>query len=276
VSRGALIGLGVLALAGFWLASKKTSKPSEPETPGPEDLDPQTPPDDDPGEIGSDTAPDTGGPVTPVNTIGKPIVVGEASDPNVAPYLASLATTFINHGVNIQRVSPFALTVMTKAPLTDGPDPGSDKSRPVAIPPTEMWEGLATVAGIVSQVISQIVINGEHLVWRVTGYRPKDYNAAVGGAPKSRHIYGDAIDVWLPTSLIANGSATQKTEARERLRMAFARYIVAHQNTSGLGFGFGVYTNDIHIDIGRKKGTIVTWEQGAKYINKARAELGVA
>lgn len=265
-----LIGLGALAVAGFWLASKKTGKPIEP---GPPDLDPETPPDDDPGEIGGEHPPGGGDPVTPVNTIGKPIVVGEATDPSVAPYLALLAAEFIGRGVNIERVSPFALTVMTKAPLTDGPDPDHDKTRPVAIPPHEMWEGLASVAAIVSQVISQITVGGSVVAMRVTGYRPKDYNAAVGGAPKSRHIYGDAIDVWLPTSGL---TTAQRTEAREKLRMAFARFIVTHQKTGGLGFGFGVYTNDIHIDIGRKAGTVVTWEQGAKYITKAKKELNIA
>lgn len=271
MSRIVYIGLGIVALAGFALASKKTKPEPEDDAvkPGPGDLDPDSPPDDDPGEIGGD-------PVTPVSKIGTPIKVGEATDPLVAPYLASLATTFINKGVNIERVSPFALTVMTKAPLTDGPDPDDDKTRPVAIPPLEMWDGLSTVAAIVSQVTSQITIAGQHIAWRVTGYRPKDYNAAVGGAPKSRHIYGDAIDVWLPMSLIVNGPAAVRSEAREKLRMAFARYIVAHQKTSGLGFGFGVYTNDVHLDIGRKAGSIVTWEQGAEYINKAKKELNVA
>lgn len=209
----------------------------------------------------------------PVTNIGKPIVVGEATDPAVAPWLVQLTTDFITAGVNVERVKPFSLVVMTKAPLTDGPDSDNDKTRPVAIPPQNMWEGFHTVAAIVDQTLSQS-LEPSGIGTRLTGYRPKDYNAAVGGAPNSRHIYGDAIDVWLSYAIIKAGGQKLK-DAREILRMAFASKIVSMSKSSGLGFGFGVYTNDIHIDVGRKAGTIVTWEQGKKYIDKAKKELGV-
>ncbi len=212
--------------------------------PGPEDLDPASPPDNDPGEIGGDV---------PASTVGKPIIVGPPSSALVAPYLALLGAELLGAGTDIQLITPIALTVMSKAPKQQG-------ERPVAIPPQDLWAGLARVAGIISEIAHQGMMD---VPSRFTGYRPKDYNAAVGGAPKSRHIYGDAIDWWLTSP-----NATD----RERLRMAVARYIVRHKN-SVFGFGFGVYTNDIHLDVGRKAGQVVTWEQGKKYIDKAKAEL---
>lgn len=201
----------------------------------------------------------------------KPIAVGEATDPSVAPFMAQLAARFIGAGVNLQRVKPFDLVVMSKAPLVDGPDEGTDKTRPVAIPPLVLWDALTKVASHVDIVISQTAMLGATLP-RLTGYRPVDYNAAVGGAPKSRHIFADAIDVWVPSAVIAAGGQALK-DYREAMRMAFARWIVRQKQ---VGWGFGVYTNDLHVDVGRKPGSIVTWEKGGEYIDKAKAELEIA
>lgn len=250
VLMGAAVAVPLAVLA---FSRKAAAHPTEPEDehvdpPGAKDLDPESPPDNDPGE-------NDGGSVKPVSTVGKPIVVGPPSSPLVAPYLALLAKEFLEAGVDIELITPLALTVMSKAPKQQG-------ERPVAIPPQNMWEGLAQIAAIDSQIAHQGLMD---IPSRFTGYRPKDYNQAVGGAPKSRHIYGDAIDWWLTKPNAAD---------RERLRTAVARYVVTHKNAS-YGFGFGVYTNDIHLDIGRKAGTVVTWEQGKKYIDKAKAELGI-
>jgi hypothetical protein len=126
-----------------------------------------------------------------------------------------------------------------------------------------MWAGLASIAGIVTIVRARRC----RACRRARPGTARGLQRSGRRRTKSRHICGDAADVWLNQITAAN---------REKLRMGFARYIVAHYKTSGLGFGFGVYTNDIHIDIGRKAGTIVTWEQGKKFIDKAKAELGVA
>lgn len=215
--------------------------------------------------------PDNGGPVPSTTLPPKPIAIGEATDPMVAPFMAQLAARFISAGVNIQRVKPFDLVVMSKAPLVDGPDPGTDKTRPVAIPPLVLWDPLTKIASHVDIVLSQTAMLGANPP-RLTGYRAVSYNAAVGGAPKSRHIFADAIDVWVPSAVIAAGGQALK-DYREALRMAFARWIVRQKQ---VGWGFGVYTNDIHVDVGRKPGSIVTWERGGEYIAKAKAELGIA
>lgn len=252
-----LIAGGVVAAVVMVVRSKKSAAP----------IDKNAPDDNDPGEKG-----DTDVPTPLKGDPSKPIIVGEATDPSVAPWIALMEAEFTTNGIDLDRVPIFPLIVMTKAPLTDGPDPDADKTRPVSIPPQEMWGGLAIVASIVANVLEEDLAD---VPVRLTGYRPRDYNAAVGGAPSSRHIYGDAIDVWLAGSLIAKGGTAVKV-ARERLRMAFARRIVRMSKTSGLGFGFGVYTNDIHLDVGRKPGSIVTWEQGGEYIAKAKAELNIA
>lgn len=242
VKPGTLLVVGV-AVAVPLVVVLSTRKKTAPPT-----LDPESPEDDDPGE--SD-----GMPHSPTHTIAKPLVVGPPSSALVAPYIALLIKEFQEHGADTSLVVP--MITMTKAPKQQG-------QRPVAVPPQNMWAGLATVAGIVTIVKSQSL---QGVSTRTTGYRPQDYNAAVGGAAKSRHIFGDAADVWLNDP---------NEENREKLRMGFARYIVSHSKSSGLGFGFGVYTNDIHIDVGRKAGQIVTWKQGKKFIDKAKAELGIA
>lgn len=195
----------------------------------------------------------------------KPMAVGEATDPSVAPLLAALQAEFDMAG--IQRFTSFDLVVMSKAPLTDGPDPGADKLRPVAIPPKAMWGPMVAAAKVVDDVaVSQLA----DVSLRFTGYRPVDYNKAVGGAPNSAHIRGTAIDVWLGKDLLASKDSKAIKAARERLKMAYARRYVA-----GGKIGFGVYTNDIHFDVDDKSGRR-TWGDASTWVAKAKKSPGVS
>lgn len=65
----------------------------------------------------------------------------------------------------------------------------------------------------------------------VSGYRDPKTNAAAGGAKKSRHLHGDAIDIDV--------SSLDFAERRRLIEIA-----------SGMGFtGIGVYRNSIHLDM---------------------------
>lgn len=209
-------------------------------------------------------------PMTTTHPNDKPLksIAGEATDPKVAPLLAELQQQFDARGITA--MTAFDLVVMPKAPLTDGPDPDHDKTRPVAIPDKSLWPGLLLIAEIVDSV-SHDELAG--LPLRYTGYREGygsdgrgtgSYNRAVGGAPNSAHIRANAIDVWLGYPVLKSGDAKAIKEARARLKLAFARYFLEHPNEP---FGFGVYTNDIHFDVDKRR----TWGDAQEWIDKARA-----
>jgi len=68
-----------------------------------------------------------------------------------------------------------------------------------------------------------------------SGYRSPEYNAKVGGARKSRHMKGDAVDI-----------PTGDMSMAERLRLI--------NTASELGFtGIGIYGDSIHLDTGKRR-----------------------
>jgi hypothetical protein len=84
-----------------------------------------------------------------------------------------------------------------------------------------------------------------------SAYRSEAHNKAVGGAEKSQHLEGNALDIDVSSMPLA--------QRRELLRMA-----------SEMGFtGIGVYGNSIHLDMGerrawgpsRKSDSIPRWAQ---------------
>jgi hypothetical protein len=208
---------------------------------------------------------DEGGSDMPTTSPSKPMAVGEATDPKVAPLLAALQAEFDMAG--IRRVKAFDMVVMSKAPLTDGPDPDSDKSRPVAIPPKSMWAPMVKAVKVVDDVATSELADVD---LRFTGYRAVDYNKAVGGAKNSAHIRGTAVDVWLGKPLLASKDSKAIKAARERLKLAFAKRYIA-----GGKIGFGVYTNDIHFDVDDQSGRR-TWGDASAWVAKAKKLPGVS
>lgn len=190
----------------------------------------------------------------------KPIAVGEATDPKVAPLLAELQELFDEAGIVAFDV--FDVTVMSKAPKQDGPDDDQDKTLPVAIPARALWPGLIGVAKVVNRII---VDNGLLGSTRTTGYRAPDYNKAVGGAPSSAHIRGDALDVWVSKAIISAGGG-HLTDTRRKLKLAFASYFVSHPQDK---IGFGAYTNDLHFDVNDVSGRR-TWGDAADWVAEAK------
>jgi len=93
------------------------------------------------------------------------------------------------------------------------------------------------------------------------GYRPADYNDAVGGAEQSRHQDFGGLDIYL----VAPNNTSQD---RQRLALEAARYFVQWGGKIGMGFGaYGQPTpSNIHIDVGRSKPA--TWESAQFYIDK--------
>ncbi len=90
-----------------------------------------------------------------------------------------------------------------------------------------------------------------------SGYRSVTHNAAVGGAPGSKHIYGMAADIAADDDM--------------QIRLATAASKLPHTGGIGIYPGQGL----VHIDIRprRPDGTITTWERvNGQYISPAGPE----
>jgi len=102
-----------------------------------------------------------------------------------------------------------------------------------------------------------------------SGHRSATHNARVGGAKKSQHIEGNAIDI----------DVSQMSE-EERAQLI--------NTASALGFtGIGVYKNSLHLDMGARRswgpdyraGSVPGWAKGAisnHLSNKSKVETPVA
>lgn len=189
-----------------------------------------------------DTEPDDGDDMAPPP---KPIAVGKPSDPAIAALLKSMEAVFVQAGVNVSWFSPREVTKMTKAP-------GGES----AIPPQAYWPRMATTIVEVAQPIRQQL----GLPFAMGGYRPPDYNKAVGGKPGSRHQWFEALDLRI--------AGSQNTAAnREKLKNLAA---MAYVMEPGAPMGLGIYSGNIHVDYGWKRRT---WEQAQKYIKAVQATV---
>jgi len=71
----------------------------------------------------------------------------------------------------------------------------------------------------------------------ISGYRHRAYNTSVRGARSSRHISGQAADIWSPT----------------RSSLDLARHVI---EAMGCNIGLGLGRNTLHVDV---RGTLATW-----------------
>lgn len=198
----------------------------------------------------------------------KPIAVGEATDPKVAPLVAEAQALWDSLGVPRHGIDVVRFWTMSKAPLDDGPDEDDVATRPIAVPPRATWERSGVfLRDVVVPILRDYERRGGKLSeLRFGGYRPADYNAAVSGAPKSRHVDGDGIDIIPTKNVTANA---------DRIIMAIARFKVDHPNDP---IGFGAYAANGHVDIGGRR----NWSgdsvpgKAEKYLARAEQETRIA
>lgn len=198
----------------------------------------------------------------------KPLAVGEATDSSVAPYVAEAQQIWDDFGIPRDVINVVQFWTMSKAPLDDGDDDDDVASRPVAVAPRATWERTAEfVADVVMPILRDFERRGGDLDdLRFGGYRPADYNAAVSGAPRSRHVDADGIDI------IPKRNATKNADL---LLMAIARFKVDHPDDP---IGFGAYSGNGHVDIGGRR----NWSgdkvpgKADKYIKRAEQEARVS
>lgn len=170
-------------------------------------------------------------PVTPL----QPIAVGDPKDPEIAALLMRMRNVWAAHGAEPELFSPRELTRLRKAP-----------GQPSAIPPEHAWPDMAALVRDYLQPARQAA--GPIYVYN--GYRPEDYNEAVGGASRSRHLDGTAADLmpWVP-----DANAGEKKRRAQQLARHFA-----HRYAQGAQIGLGIYGRDspqVHVDLGRRR----TW-----------------
>ncbi|RVD31419.1 transglycosylase SLT domain-containing protein [Mesorhizobium sp. M4B.F.Ca.ET.017.02.2.1] len=112
------------------------------------------------------------------------------------------------------------------------------KDQPVIIGNQAGRVGSADVAGVNSVVMNrfkQVQNAFGASVPIVSGYRDPERNARAGGARKSEHMHGNALDLDV-----------SKLSTDERVRLI--------QTASSMGFtGIGVYANSLHLDIGSRR-----------------------
>jgi hypothetical protein len=172
----------------------------------------------------------------------EPLAVGQRGDPEIEALLTEMNDEFRSYGVNLDWIDAAQVTEMRK---TNGY---------YAIPPREYWPRMAATVYYGFQPIRRAL----GIPVRITsGYRPADYNEAVGGAPGSRHQFFEALDMlpdsnWNDQAMLA---AQLFVRDGERLRM-------------GLGvYGSPGAATNIHVDTGS---AMRTWENGAWWVARAR------
>ena len=94
------------------------------------------------------------------------------------------------------------------------------------------------------------LIAGDTPVVVLSGWRTPTWNEHEGGAPDSRHLYGDAADIWCPSLGLAAGPA---------LYLAVLS-LHRHGILPTLG-GLGKYPNRIHVDTRpHAPGVLALWD----------------
>jgi len=175
------------------------------------------------------------------------LIAGDPKDPEIAALLIEFDDYLKSYGAGKYTCAE-EFFGMPEAPKIDG-------RRPVAIAPRNLWPNAIPTLRAFDQLRAQW---GRPIPIR--GYRPRDYNAAVGGAPRSIHQWAGAIDMKVKQ---------QGYSASERQDFAIlaARYTL---DNPGLQWGFGVYNDPpttVHWDTGYQRRS---WENGRKYLDLAK------
>lgn len=113
-----------------------------------------------------------------------------------------------------------------------------------AIPPREYWPRLAALS---VNVLEPLRVRMGVPLRILNGYRPSDYNKAVGGAARSSHLWGYAADV---TCGDADADGDIDSADRALLRAAAADMFVSMPSAK---IGFGFYAGNIHAEWGRRR-----------------------
>lgn len=171
----------------------------------------------------------------------KPMMVGNPKDPEVAAVLQELDDYLDAYGVG-EYTSAKELTTMPKAP-----------GMPVAIPPYKLWPNMISTLRIWQPIREKL-----GFPMSLRGYRPPDYNEAVGGSPTSAHMWFSTLDIR---------PGVYSSTNRKNLALEGAKVYVDRGDELKIGFGaYGETPTNIHLDTHRRAKH--TWKSGQYFIDQ--------
>lgn len=185
----------------------------------------------------------------------RPLLAGDPTNPEIVGTLNEMDAFLAENGVDLSTVSAAELTTMSSAPA----QPSGKK--PVAIPPRELWPNIVPTLRLWQQNIRGPI----GVPMSVHGYRPPDYNEAVGGTPGSTHQWFAAIDI----TLVGDGNTDDN---RALLGEYSARVYVNAPSSDRVGFGaYGQpFPRHVHLDTRYKHRR---WEDAQYYIDNVEAAI---
>lgn len=183
----------------------------------------------------------------------KPIAVGPKDDPEIAALLQEMADTWAGLGVDLSVITPREFTKLRKTP-----------EQVSAIPPRAAWP---TFASMIREVYMPIRQEFGKPIRILNGYRPEDYNRAVGGEEYvpgekrgSAHMY--------PYGALDLESVDGADSERQRLALIAAKF--HNERGKDLRIGLGVYglaDPSVHVDMGY---SFRDWKDADHWKAKAR------
>ncbi len=168
------------------------------------------------------------------------LYVGRRGDPELESLLQQLDDELRSAGVR-----SFTAAEVTKMRKTQGPS--------FAVPARGAWPRMVQTLAFLQRIRDDV---GKPI--RIyNGYRPPDYNKAVGGARNSQHQGFRAVDTI--------------TDDMERYALLIAKYYVLYGADEKMGFGVyrkGTRLTGVHIDTGFRRRT---WGAADDFVERAQA-----
>lgn len=85
----------------------------------------------------------------------------------------------------------------------------------------------------------------------VSGWRSRDQNTRIGGAPKSQHMLGKAVDIVradIDWDALRHGCGTEADADKMQEFAEFAEKTIDHDTALVVVGGFGIYPGWLHLD----------------------------
>jgi len=175
------------------------------------------------------------------------LIAGSRSDPEVEAALSEMQDYLTSHGVKNYVTAAEFCTLPKGKPVVKG-------KRPVAVPPRNLWPNTVQTLLVFDKIREEW---GRPITIR--GYRPRDYNKAVGGSKRSIHQWAGAVDCK-----IQNYTRPE----REQFALLVASFVIDNPDEK---MGFGVYSEGmpvktVHFDTGWQQRS---WEDRIRFCSQS-------
>lgn len=182
----------------------------------------------------------------PVVSPAEPVVVGSLSNPRVASAINAMRRQFEQAGIDTRWIDPVEVTRLQQAP-----------GQPLAIPPERYWPRMIQTLRMGYMPLRR---TWGRPIRILSGYRPPDYNVAIGGESNSRHMWFEGID-------LAPADAT--AEDKRQFALLLASFWIANRKRLLMGLGiYGRQAPSGHIDTGYADRS---WEDTEYWVERYQA-----